>query len=79
MENVTGLPSDHCQAWVLERVEQEKWYQDLWAQREALRRLIPCPYCEQPLKTSVARQCLSCGMDWHDPANVIRLGSAEPG
>jgi len=25
----------------------------------------PCPYCGQPLRTSLARQCRFCGRDWH--------------
>ncbi len=33
---------------------------------------IPCPYCGQPLRTMLAEQCLGCGMDWHDPKNVVR-------
>jgi len=32
----------------------------------------PCPYCGQPLRTMLAKQCLECGMDWHDPNNVVR-------
>jgi hypothetical protein len=32
----------------------------------------PCPYCGQPLRTSLARQCRFCKMDWHDPQNVFR-------
>ena len=27
----------------------------------------PCPYCQQPLVTALARQCRHCSMDWHDP------------
>ncbi len=25
----------------------------------------PCPSCGQPLRTSLAKQCLHCGEDWH--------------
>jgi hypothetical protein len=32
----------------------------------------PCPWCGKPLKTEKAQQCFECGMDWHDPANVVR-------
>ena len=32
----------------------------------------PCPYCGSPLNTPLAKQCLSCHMDWHDPNNVIK-------
>lgn len=35
----------------------------------------PCPYCGQSLRTNQAQQCLECGMDWHDPKNVVRHGS----
>jgi hypothetical protein len=31
-----------------------------------------CAYCGQPLRTEQARQCFACGMDWHDPENVVR-------
>lgn len=33
-----------------------------------------CPYCGKPLRTAVARQCVECGMDWHDLRQVHRLG-----
>jgi hypothetical protein len=36
----------------------------------------PCPYCGAELRTGKAKQCFDCRMDWHDPANVIRRGSA---
>jgi hypothetical protein len=36
----------------------------------------PCPYCGTELRTEKAKQCFDCGMDWHDPANVISRGSA---
>lgn len=34
---------------------------------------LPCPYCGEPLRTAVARQCRFCGSDWHDPDHVIKL------
>jgi len=30
-----------------------------------------CPFCAEPLATLQARQCFDCGMDWHDPNNVV--------
>jgi hypothetical protein len=43
--------------------------------RRPLRRWAgpPCSYCGLPLRTMLARQCLECGMDWHDPDNVSKL------
>lgn len=44
------------------------------------RRAVPaepfpkCPYCRARLRTARARQCFRCGMDWHDPANIVRRG-----
>ena len=29
------------------------------------------PYCSASLPTPRARQCFQCGMDWHDPENVV--------
>jgi hypothetical protein len=31
----------------------------------------PCPYCGRLLRNRRASQCFVCGMDWHDPNNVI--------
>jgi hypothetical protein len=39
----------------------------------------PCPYCEQPLRSPKAKQCLECGMDWHDPSRVVRRGNGNRG
>ncbi len=39
---------------------------------------IPCPYCGAQLRTATAKQCRSCGMDWHDPKNVINRKAASP-
>jgi hypothetical protein len=40
----------------------------------------PCPYCREPLRTPVAKQCRHCGMDWHDannPSKMIAFGGKE--
>jgi len=34
----------------------------------------PCPYCGEPLRTGLARQCRFCGTDWHDPDHIVRRG-----
>lgn len=34
----------------------------------------PCPYCGEPLRTPLAKQCRYCGKDWHDSENVVMLG-----
>ncbi len=31
-----------------------------------------CPYCDNELRTPLAKQCRFCKMDWHDPENVYR-------
>ena len=31
----------------------------------------PCPCCGESLRTAFAKQCRHCGMDWHDPDNVV--------
>jgi hypothetical protein len=36
-------------------------------------KVMPCPYCGEELRTPRAKQCVCCGMDWHDPDNVRRL------
>ncbi len=33
----------------------------------------PCPYCQKPLRTTLAKQCPHCLMDWHDPENPRNL------
>jgi len=37
----------------------------------------PCPYCGKELVSEKARQCFSCGMDWHDPDNVVQRGDPK--
>jgi formylglycine-generating enzyme required for sulfatase activity len=36
-----------------------------------------CPYCAKLLPTDEAKQCFSCGMDWHDPDHVVRRGHPD--
>jgi hypothetical protein len=42
--------------------------------REPQRLTPPCRYCGAPLRTALARQCFTCGADWHDPENVVFRG-----
>jgi hypothetical protein len=30
----------------------------------------PCPYCGEPLRSPLARQCFTCGADWHSTINA---------
>ena len=40
----------------------------------------PCPHCGRLLRNEKAKQCFECGMDWHDPENVIcHRGGTEAG
>ena len=38
------------------------------------RATAPCPYCGQPLRTALARQCRPCRRDWHNPEQIRWLG-----
>jgi len=38
----------------------------------------PCPYCGGPLRTPRAKQCRSCGSDWHNPSSVVVRRGSEP-
>ena len=37
-----------------------------------------CPYCGEEVRSSEAKQCRHCKRDWHDPDNVVILGTSEP-
>lgn len=37
----------------------------------------PCWYCGEPLRSPLARQCVDCGMDWHDARRVLRNGQGR--
>ena len=54
-----------------------KWVVQHSPEMQQRQRTAPCPYCGQPLRTVLARQCLECGMDWHDPKNVVRRGPQQ--
>jgi hypothetical protein len=34
----------------------------------------PCPYCGKELRTSLAKQCPHCLMQWRDPNNPKKIG-----
>lgn len=37
----------------------------------------PCPYCGVHLFAAETRQCVACGWDWHDPAQVVNRLTGE--
>jgi hypothetical protein len=51
----------------------------LWVQHEGrpkpAKEPTACPYCGQPLRTSLAKQCRHCRKDWHDSERVVALGA----
>jgi hypothetical protein len=57
------------------------YWAQLWAEHpDGPRPLLqrpgpPCVYCGEPLASPEAKQCLECGMDWHDPDNIRKLGA----
>jgi len=61
----TGCPASWARTWVTHP----------FGPRRPLRRWAgpPCLYCGLPLRTMLARQCLECGKDWHDPDNIRQL------
>jgi hypothetical protein len=68
----------YIDAWhkgVEEAVGVEGWTLQSAAEAEAEKRSryksVPCPYCGKRLLSAVAKQCFECGMDWHDPSNVV--------
>lgn len=58
LRDASGLSISDSKAWVMRDVHFE-------------RSQTPCPYCSQPLRSKLAEQCLECGMDWHNPNNVV--------
>ena len=52
----------------------------LWVQHEGRPKPAtvppPCPYCVEPLRTPLAKQCRHCRRDWHDQENVVGTGAA---
>jgi hypothetical protein len=65
-----------------ELVKTARWpetWAKVWVQHDG-RRLprapgMTCSYCGGLLRSPRAKQCLECGMDWHDPSNPRRLGT----
>jgi hypothetical protein len=53
------------------------WLNKYLATFTAVQQGEPCPYCGNPLRTPKALQCLCCGMDWHDPSQVVRRGQPD--
>lgn len=65
---------DNEQVVHLIRGEIEKYRPEKVRPKPSEKETAPCPHCDKPLKTSKARQCFGCGMDWHDPENVRKQG-----
>lgn len=55
------------------------WVQHQRGIRAHEAKTIQCFYCRSPLRTPQARQCLECGMDWHDRGSVLRRCGPHPG
>jgi hypothetical protein len=53
----TGCPVQWAQLWVEHRGRPQP----------DRSKPTPCPYCGQPLRSSLAKQCRHCRRDWHDP------------
>jgi hypothetical protein len=49
-------------AWIGVK-EPERWPEEQthWPKPKQ----TPCPKCGEPLRTAIAKQCFSCGADWH--------------
>lgn len=39
---------------------------------------VPCRFCGNELRSSDAKQCRHCKRDWHDPLNILLLGTDRP-
>jgi hypothetical protein len=77
-ENATGEAVDQLMSWGIPRSNAFAWVARRFPNGVYFPPpppAMPCPYCGVPLKTDLARQCLECGMDWHDPKHVIKLGT----
>ena len=68
LRSLTLCPVSWAKIWVLHS-----------GRPEAVGTTAPCPYCDKPLRTALAKQCPHCNMDWHDPEHPKRFGIAEPG
>jgi hypothetical protein len=58
-------------------VEGKDWVSHFVPVRSGIKPL--CPWCGHPLPSALAKQCLSCGMDWHDADHVCRGSEPGPG
>lgn len=65
VRNATGCDLKEAKGWVDQRMST------MPAQPHTFRG-PPCPYCQSPLASDQAQQCLACGMDWHNPAAPVR-------
>ena len=57
----TGCSHRFAKIWVLHEGKPEVIYD------------YPCPFCEEKLRTSEAKQCRFCLRDWHDENNLTFL------
>ena len=62
LTKATGCSMFVAKQWLTEIHEKER---------------TPCPYCGISLPSAKARQCFSCGMDWHDPNDLVRRSDPE--
>lgn len=60
----TGCSVELAKIWVLHSGKPDAVYEG----EKSL-----CPYCSKPLRSSLAKQCRFCKLDWHNPDNITSL------
>lgn len=68
LRSVTGCSVSWAKVWLMHPHGPEN---HAWTQGG------PCWYCGEPLRSPLARQCVACGMDWHDARRVLRNGQGR--
>jgi hypothetical protein len=73
LQNIEGKPYDVLTLRAQSGADRDVYFDisQFFGQEKGRMTGPPCPYCGGQLRTAKAKQCRECGMDWHDPANVV--------